>query len=390
MSESIHRGGLLGAAGRVFSSATGATRAGISVFSKPEIWAVRLAMAAGILAIYMKSGAEDGWTLPVIFSLCIGIAGLMFEASSAKNVMRSFWEGRAGGMMIWSCLWICALSYSGFQWISVAAENESGKTNLHQAALFKSQDAREGVEMAARKVLEARQKSDNLRKAAWETIPVVDGIQITDAGQAKAIMDKYKANTRFWNLTDGCKETKGPQTRKYCDSYNSAKAARESAEKRSVIADDYKASEGDVKAAEAELSKARSLAANTKVETSKDRADLRVLASFFGWQGDDADAKAEQMASVFKIMAVSVFVSLGSMMIELERLRATSKPYGWTLRFKRWFCRIFLGREPSGVTIDERTEVHNHVTVSDEAAIAKLREVAKLMKLPAPLEQAAA
>lgn len=145
----------------------------------------------------MKSGADEGWTLPVIFSLCIGIAGLMFEASSAKNVMRSFWEGRAGGMMIWSCLRLCALSYSGFQWISVAAENESGKTNLHQAALFKSQDARESVELAAKKVMEARQKSENLRKAAWEAIPVVDGVQILSASQAEALMQKYQANTRF-------------------------------------------------------------------------------------------------------------------------------------------------------------------------------------------------
>lgn len=368
-------GGIVGVIRRAFSSASGATKAGISVFSKPEIWAVRLAMAAGILAIYMKSGADEGWTLPVIFSLCIGIAGLMFEASSAKNVMRSFWEGRAGGMMIWSCLWLCALSYSGFQWISVAAENESGKTNLHQAALFKSQDARESVELAAKKVMEARQKSENLRKAAWEAIPVVDGVQILSASQAEALMQKYQANTRFWNLTDGCKSTKGPQTRKYCDSFNSAKAARDSALTRQTTAEDYKASESDVKAAENELAKARSLAANTKVETSKERADLRILASFFGWEGDKADEKAEQLTSVFKIVAVSIFVSLGSMMIELERLRSTSKPFGWTLRFKRWFCRVFLGREPQGVTIDERTEIHNHF--SDEEAKRMLREAGR-------------
>ena len=67
-------GGIVGVIRRALSSASGA-KAGISVFSKPEIWAVRLAMAAGILAIYMKSGADEGWTLPVIFSLCIGIPG---------------------------------------------------------------------------------------------------------------------------------------------------------------------------------------------------------------------------------------------------------------------------------------------------------------------------
>lgn len=352
--ETASHGGLIGAASRFFGSAKSTAHAGVGIFSKPEAWAVRLAALAGLVAIYVKSGAPTFGFEPVVFALAIGLSGLMFEASSAKNVMRSLWEGRAFGIAVWSTLWICAFSYSAFNWISVAAENEAEKTNIHKAAAFKSEDVRAGVKSAAEKVLAARAKAENLRKAAWETIPTVGGVQIQDVTQADALIEKAKGNTKLWEMTKACTETNGPKTRAFCAEYSDAKAARASAEKRSVIAEDYKSAEDAVKSAETEHIKARSLADNTRVETKEGRADLLILAGFFGISGDQTEQKVEQVAAIFKIMAVSVFLSLGAAMMELEKLRAAGprRPFAFFGRAYRWFYRLLTGAEAPVQTVN--------------------------------------
>lgn len=365
--ETTHQsGGLVGLCKNLSGSANRSAKAGIGFFAKPELWAVRLALFAGIIAVSAKSGIRDGISAESLFALSIGLAGLMLEASSAKNVMRSFWEGRPFGATVWATLWVCAFAYSGFQWISVAAEGEAEKSNIHKAAALKTTDVRDDLQRAAAKVQNLRQKSENLRVAAWESIPTVGGVQITDVAQADALIAKAKGNTRFWNLTNGCTETKGPQTRAFCGEYRDALAARASAEKRAVIAEEYKSAEAEVKEAEAKLEQARGVASNTRVESNSERSDLLLLANIMSIEGDNKEQQVEQYASLFKVLAVSIFLSLGAAMLELENLRAKGPRRRLNLfaRFYRFVYGLVFGKEPPGY----KTEVHVHTDRSTAVA----------------------
>lgn len=381
--------GLVGLIRSVFGAANGAAKTSIGLFAKPELWAVRLAALAGFVAIYVKSGAPTFGFEPVVFALAIGFSGLMFEALSAKNVMRSFWEGRPFGVGVWSMLWICAFAYSAFNWISVAAENEAGKTNMHKAAAFRTADVRSGVELATKRLNETRAKAENLRAAAWESIPTVGGVKITDVAQADALIQKAKGHTKFWDLTDGCVTTKGPQTRAFCAEYRDALAAKASAEKRGVIDQEYKDAEAEVARAEEALTEARSLASSTPIETKSERADLLILANIIGVEGDHKEQVVEQYSAIFKIIAVSIFLSLGAAMVELERLRTAGprRKLNIFARIYRFFYGLMFGNAPPNYHTEEH--VHNHVSVSDDRAIKALRDLADRIKMPTPQGAAA-
>lgn len=368
-------GGLIGLFRSFSSSARSTAKSGAGIFSKPEAWAVRLAALAGFVAIYVKSGAPTMGFEPVVFALAIGLSGLMFEATSAKNVMRSLWEGRVFGIAVWSLLWVCAFGYSAFNWISVAAENEAEKTNVHSAAAFKSADARSGVEMAAKAVLEKRQKSENLRKAAWDAIPVVAGQQITSEAQAQALIDKAKGNGKFWKATDECRDAQGPKARAFCDEYRSAMAAKADVLKRAEVQALYSASEDDVKKSEIALEDARKVASTTKVETKKGRADLKILAGMMNIAGDDAEDRVEQVAAIFKILAVSVFLSLGAAMMELEKLRAKGprREFAFFRRIYLGFYKILTGKEAPA-------KPATYINVEDPRGAAALSHVERLQR----------
>jgi len=345
MTETAEMGGLFGALRNTFRSSASTAKSSMGFFANPELWAVRLAALAGVVAIYVKSGAPTFGFEPVVFALAIGLSGLMFEASSAKNIIRSAWQGRAFGIAIWSTLWISAFTYSAFNWVSVAAENESEKTNVHAAANFRTQDVRNAVQDAGAAVLAARAKAaserkavESLHNAAWEGIPTVAGQQITSAAQAQALIDKAKGNGKFWKMTDGCTDAQGPKAREFCSEYAAAKAALADVQKREEIRAALAAAEANVEKADADVAAkeklhrdAQAVAANTKVEAKATRADVELVANVIGISGENKEAKVEQAMAVFKILAVSVFLSLGAMMLEIEKLRAAGprRPFGF-------------------------------------------------------------
>lgn len=109
------------------------------------------------------------------------------------------------------------------------------------------------------------------------------------ADAAQAAIDRAKAD-RFWKLTDGCAETKGPQTRKFCDGYASAVADVSLATERMTI-------QAELKAKQDELAAAKRKSAITNIGHASGASQGIILASM-ATMNDKPDAQATYWAGV--------------------------------------------------------------------------------------------
>ncbi|HNI20773.1 MAG TPA: hypothetical protein PLS35_18780 [Nitrospira sp.] len=324
--------------------------------------AIGLVFFAGVVTILKKNGV-DVPSFMVLFGCSLGIAGLLYEMSASRSMMRAFWEAKPFSMFCNLTIWVAAFSFSIFNWIGAAAEGQAEKTNIQKAAFVHSADARTRLDMAQDALKKARNAAQEKHNAAWETIPVVDGQKITDRGQAEALIAKIKSNTRYWNLTNECQTTKGPQTRKYCADYNDAKAALSWADTHPALIEAANAADQDVKRLEQEVASARSEASSTKVVTSEDRADLFMLTDWGGM----SESRAQQLTGLISVLVISVFISFGSMRDEAARLTAEGPRRKWSFlsRTYRWAYRKVWGQEP-----DNTTYVTNYLDPRGAEALA--------------------
>ena len=133
------------------------------------------------------------------------------------------------------------------------------------------------------------------------------------------------------------------------------------------------------------LQDARGVAANTKVESNEDRNDLLVLTKYGGM----TEKGAQLFNGLFSILAVSLFISFGSMRAELDDLRKVGPRQKLHLiaRFRHWLASVW---DPENATFQPKSEVHNHVTITDESAAEKLRTFAREMRDAINVPRAAA
>jgi hypothetical protein len=209
--------------------------------------------------------------------------------------------------------------------------------------VLKSEMAVSAVDEAAKAVLQARAKAENLRKAAWEAFPLVGGLQVSTVDQAQALVDAARSD-RFWARSEGCTKTKGKDTSKFCLEYRQALGAKSDLERRAVVQEEFKTAEQEVKAAEAAQAAAKARAGGTKIVANADRSDLFVLTKVFKM----SEADAEQFSSFYTVMIMSILWSLGWARYELPALQALGprKHFNFGSKIKRSFMRTFFGREP--------------------------------------------
>ncbi len=351
MSHAEPVSGLVGAVSHVARKAYG-------IINNPDAWALRLVFAAGIITILKKAGIEIPDYM-MYFSVALGVAALLYEMSASRAMTRAFWEGRPGAMASSALIWAVAFGFSMNQWIGAASEGQAEKTNLHKAAYVQAIDVRKAVTDLEKELARLEAKHD------WsKSIDAPDAYD--DRIKAAEADAQYEA------------------TRKGCRSKCIAKqqvVASLKAER--AIAIDRATTAEEIKATQAKLDKARSVAAGTKTEVSENRNDLLILTKFAGM----SEESAQIFNGLFAIICVSIFLSFGSMRDELEHLRRTSsrRKSDFGLRLRRWFSRVFLGREPRDVKIieaasGEKSVLHNHVTINDASAIKELRDTLAKMK----------
>lgn len=164
--------------------------------------------AAMILAVRhgLEKGA-DAWSTTALV-IALGLVAVA-EFLSWHNAACSFFERRLGGVVLWGTLG-CFLTM-GVVWtnFSSAASNNDSRAGIQKAAFVQQIDVGDAI---TEKSAEVKRLQDRVRMKPTRT---PEG--------ARQAQDNAKAH-RYWKSTDGCTNTLGPATRKFCDEYRSAVA----------------------------------------------------------------------------------------------------------------------------------------------------------------------
>lgn len=144
---------------------------------------------------------------------------------------------------------------------------------------------------------------------------------------AQAAIDNAMAH-KFWKSTDGCKETKGQQTRDFCAQYAAAVADKSNAS-ASVQA------RAELANAEGELKSVREKRGSTKAETSKDNPAILLLTTM-GLQQDHA----RLADSMVLPLVVQFIMALGGILLANEHAR-DKEPKSW---LPEWLSNWAKGR----------------------------------------------
>lgn len=331
------KGGLFGAASKAAAGAK-------SLVYRAENLAIPLVLFAGVITIIKKNYTDDPWSYAMWFGVSLGIAALLYEMTSAKAIAKNWYQAKPGALAASAMIWVCAFGYSVNNWMGAASESQAEKTNLHQTAFVASQTAGDTLK-AAKSDLDRIQKKMDARGQM-----LVNGHAIRTVEAAQADIDSAMVH-KHWNTTDGCKEPKGKTTRAFCDTYRGALSEKSLAIEAATDAE-------ELKAAKDAFASASKVSANTKTETSSARGDLMILTS---WAGLD-EQTAQTVNGLGAIIAVSIFLSFGSMRAEMERLQASGvarKRFDAIGKLYRWVYRILNGQDAPNTHVIERT-IHTH------------------------------
>lgn len=342
----------------------------------PLIWIIRMVFFAGILAVWMHSGAKPFGFEQLAFSLLLGLAALSFEYLGSTRITRAWFERTPLGVIGWALVWAGAFAYSANAWLGVASEGQATKGAVHKAANFKHVDNRAERDRLDRDLKAERANIERLRiSASYQT--VVDGVTLATVDAADAMIDKAKAH-RFWTVTNSCAETRGPQTRDFCASYRSAVAARANLADAIVRKEELKVAEEKVAKLEPKYEKAKADAEDTPVVDTAERSDLRMLVRYAAM---DSQTAADTQA-ILKVIVISLFLSLAGFLREAEHHRnKPRKPWG----IGRFLRSLWSGKaEPNQFSIDaapgSAIVLRETNTIEDPAAKRTLDDLASFLK----------
>lgn len=345
------------------AAASSASKAGTGFLSDTNKWAFRLVFAAGVATVLKKAGLDIP-QYAVFFAAALGIAALMYESTASRDMLRAFWHGRPVSAMCALLVWACAFGYSINNWVGVASENQAEKTNIHRTAFNASSDTR-----AAVKNLEAH-LTMLTGKYDW-----TKNLDAPDAYEAR--IKAAESDAAYEATRNGCKSKCIAKQQQAAN----LRAEQANAKDRAVTAE-------EIKGTQAKLDAARAVATNTKVENSEARNDLLILTTYAGM----TEQSAQIFNGLFSILVVSLFISFGSMRAELDELRKEGPRRKLHLfaRLRHMLASMWDGETKPFQSTDAKSEVHNHVTISDAVAVEQLRKYAQQMrKAVSPLNGAA-
>ena len=323
--------GLRGAITRAKSSTSQVAKTGVGFFAKPELWLVRCTIVASVISVFYYAGdkAKDQWTQAIL--VLLGLAAVGFHYWGAKNACRSWYERQIGAFCLWLMIVVGAVSWEVNNQLLVVSNNQDNLTAVRQTSYDTSIDRKEAVNRAAGKL------NDLKREKAWQAV-----VDPAEAIQAK--IDGKKSH-KWWEATEQCNKTKGPQTRAFCDEYRQAEADKVTAMRKVVLVE-------EVKAAEQQLEDARKANEGIKAVTSTERADfknLKKLATLMG-SGELSEDDVEFSQSLLTIMVMALFLTVAGWLIKSQEYEGLPrKPWGVAALFSaiyRWCYRQWTGENP--------------------------------------------
>lgn len=201
---------------------------------------------------HLGKGLLEQISLATLLAICTVIVGyaLTFAFQAYSRGMREV--GHAAVALFAIGVTVEFLSHTGF----TASNREStiAQSRLHQT--IAGQNFGEVDQLS---------KTVNRLEERLRMVPV------RNADQAQAAIDNAMAH-RFWNVTEGCKRTTGPQTREFCSAYASAVADKAGATEAITMRE-------ELKLARADLAKARAASAASKTDPATAASQGLALAS---------------------------------------------------------------------------------------------------------------
>jgi hypothetical protein len=324
-----------------------------STFSNHDAWSIRLVFTAALITILYKAG------IPIphyaaSFAVMLGIAALLYEMNAARYALRHYWDGNFFSMVGWSLVWVVAFAYSMNQWLGAASENEGAKSNVHKAAYTQTLDVRASLGTA-----ESDYKTATSRLAILQSTKFNDQ-PMRSAAAAQADIDNAKAH-KFWKSTAECTETKGPQTREFCSKFAAWRGEIAASNEVATL-------KAEIVPLKQRYDAAQSAASQTKTEVSETRNDHLILTKYAGMKEDDA----RMFNAVGSIMVISIFLSIATMLREMEHLRQTRTrtPFiDWSLLIAR-LRSVFDGEDTHTTTrvVEVRRETNANQRGAGSAA----------------------
>lgn len=205
------------------------------------VWMRRSGVFATGLASFIT--AKFGWHLGEDFLTSLSFAGLLALCTwiTGYGLMAAYeawcrkqWMIAGAAVVLFTVSVFC-------EFMAHVGAGASSRSHSMEAATHRVTSYEDGRRRVSEIERDVSRLQERLRMAPQRT-----------AEAAQAAVDRAKAD-RFWKMTDGCKATKGPQTRTFCDGYASAVADVSMATERLTIQE-------ELKIKQAELDEARKVA----------------------------------------------------------------------------------------------------------------------------------
>lgn len=300
-------------------------------------------IAALILAI--SHGAEKGGTWYLKLALIIGLVCVSIgEFLSWHNAATAWHERRAGSMALWGVLGAVLSAGTLYTNFASSASNNDTKAGIAKAAMIHQSDT-DATEA------ELTQENNNLLQR-------IAMAPKRTAEAADAAIQNAKAH-RLWGVTKGCTETKGKQTRQFCDEYASAVSDRAGAtrliadkEEQRVVAkklEEVRAKRGDVQ----------------QVAMGEDQPSVMLIASKL----EIDKAQARQIDSMVLPVLVQAMLLFGGILLANESFRGKpSRPWiNWGAIGSLWarLYKFFTGN-------DLVSSAHTREIIRDDGFAARI------------------
>lgn len=275
-------------------------------------------LSALILAV--AHGAEKGSTWYLKAALIIGLVCVAIgEFLAWHNAATAWHERRAGSMTLWAVLGgVLSLGtlYTNF---ASSASNNDGRAVVQKTAYTK----RENVEDQLRDAKKTRARIE--ARLQWMDTGV-NGKPVRAVEAAQADIVNAEAH-RFFKLTASCTETKGPQTRAFCDAYAGFKAELALANEKLNLNDELKTAKADVANYEAQMAKGEAV-------VSEDAAQIGFIKANLGTSA----VAARQIDAMILPILVQAMLLFGGILLANEAFRGkTPKPwFSW-----EWARRLY-------------------------------------------------
>lgn len=274
-------------------------------------------VAALIMAV--QHGATKGSNFWLAVALVIGLCCVAIgEFVSWHNMAHAFHERQLFSCMLWASLGVLLSAGTLYTNFSTSAGNNDTKAGISKAAMTHQSD------MESTEAELTKRNNDLLQRL--EMAPK------RTAEAAEAAIQNAKAH-RWWDVTNGCTETKGKQTRAFCDAYASAVADKAGAtqllvdrEEQKMVAKQLQ----DVRGQRGSIQQA---------VMGDDQPAVRFIAAKLGM--DKAEARqVDSMVLPFLVQAMLLF---GGILLANEAFRGRDrKPW---IDVDRWLHRLAVARD---------------------------------------------